>query len=77
MKPPGCGHRLECGWPYGVSFDYSVLRHLPLVRIERESQQEREMEDAPPARQRVLNTRGGRKIARLDTSVFRWRRLSR
>ena len=35
------------------------------------------MEDAPPARQRVLNTRGGRKIAGLDTSVFRWRRLSR
>ena len=22
------GHRLERGWPYGVSFEYSVLRQL-------------------------------------------------
>ena len=35
------------------------------------------LEDAPPARQRALNTRGGRKAAGLDTSVFRWPRPSR
>jgi hypothetical protein len=54
---PGGRHRPESGWPRsGGGRDLLVPR----------------LEGAPPARQRVLNTRGVLTGAGLDTLIFRW-----